>query len=148
VLVVSLHRPESVHARDQVMREELSRLWQETAGNRDAWAVVMTGSGGRYFCAGRRDRLQGVRVVELLADLPQPTIAAINGFALGGGLEMALACDVRVIAEDAHIAKPDVSRGLVPAGGGTQRLPRIIGYARAFELILSGCRLTGKEAVA
>ena len=161
VLVVSLHRPDAAHARNQVMRDELADLWRVTSATHDIRAVVLTGSGERHFCAGmdlkeaarpeareqRRERLARARDIELLADLPQPTIAAINGLALGGGLEMALACDVRIIAEEAEVALPEVTRGLVPGAGGTYRLPRIVGYSRACELILSGHRLTAHQAV-
>ena len=145
VLVVWLNRPESAHARNQVMRDELGALWRATADTRAVRAVVLTGSGRKFFCAGmdlreaalredpvqRRDRLRRGGDVELLANLPQPTVAAINGFALGGGLDLALACDLRLIADDAQVGLPEVTRGLVPAAGGTQRLPRIVGYARA-----------------
>ena len=95
----------------------------------------------------RRDRLRRGGDVELLANLPQPTIAAINGLALGGGLELALACDLRLLADDAQVGLPEVTRGLVPAAGGTQWLPRVIGYPRACELILSGRRVDAREAV-
>ena len=161
VLVVWLDRPDAAHARNQVMRDELASLWHTVAQAREVRAVVLTGTGSRFFCAGmdlreaslaedavqRRDRLQRSRDIELLAALPQPSVAAINGFALGGGLEMALACDLRIIADDAHVGMPEVTRGLVPAAGGTQRLPRIVGYARACDMILSGRRLSAAEAV-
>lgn len=161
VLTVRLNRAESAHARNQVMRDELASLWRAVAADRKVRVVVLTGAGDRYFCAGmdlkeagqpeepvaRRDRMQRSRDIELLADLPQPTVAAINGYALGGGLEMALACDMRLIADSAQVGLPEVTRGLVPGGGGTQRLPRLIGYPRACELVLSGRRLTAREAV-
>lgn len=161
VLTVRLNRAESAHARNQIMRDELASLWRVVAADRDVRVVVLTGAGDRYFCAGmdlkeasqpeepvaRRDRMQRSRDIERLADLPQPTVAAINGYALGGGLEMALACDIRLIADGAQVGLPEVTRGLVPGGGGTQRLPRLIGYARACELVLSGRRLTADEAV-
>jgi enoyl-CoA hydratase/carnithine racemase len=161
VLTVRLNRAKSAHARNQIMRDELASLWRVVAADCDVRVVVLTGAGARYFCAGmdlreasepeepvaRRDRMQRSRDIELLADLPQPSVAAINGYALGGGLEMALACDMRLIADSAQVGLPEVTRGLVPGGGGTQRLPRLIGYARACELVLSGRRLTAHEAV-
>jgi enoyl-CoA hydratase/carnithine racemase len=88
------------------------------------------------------------RDIEALAALPQPSIAAINGTALGGGLEMALACDVRIVAEEAQLGLPEVGLGLVPGAGGTQRLPRIVGYSRAFELVIGTRRLSGEQALA
>jgi enoyl-CoA hydratase/carnithine racemase len=161
ILTVRLNRAESAHARNQVMRDELASLWRVVAADGRVRVVVLTGAGDRYFCAGmdlkeasqpeepvaRRDRMQRSRDIELLADLPQPTVAAINGYALGGGLEMALACDMRLIADSAYVGLPEVTRGLVPGGGGTQRLPRLIGYPRSCELVLSGRRLTAHEAV-
>ncbi|MER5627991.1 enoyl-CoA hydratase-related protein [Streptosporangium sp. NPDC002544] len=161
VLTVRLDRAEAAHARNQVMRDELASLWRAVVADRGVRAVILTGTGDRFFCAGmdlkeagspedpvsRRDRMRRSRDIEQLAELPQPTIAAINGFALGGGLEMALACDIRLVADHAQIGLPEVTRGLVPGGGGTQRLPRLVGYARACELVLSGRRLTAAEAV-
>jgi enoyl-CoA hydratase/carnithine racemase len=161
VLTVRLNRPEAAHSRNQTMRDELASIWRAVGADQSIRAVVLTGTGGRFFCAGmdlkeagrpepplqRRDRMRRSRDIELLSEVPQPTIAAINGYALGGGLEMALACDIRIVAAHAEVGMPEVTRGLVPGGGGTQRLPRIIGYARACELILSGRRLTADEAV-
>jgi methylglutaconyl-CoA hydratase len=160
ILTVSLNRPQAAHARNQVMRDELASLWSETARDRSIRAVIVTGTGDRFFCAGmdlkeagraedaiaRRDRLQRNRDIEQLAALPQPTIAAINGFALGGGLELALACDQRIAATGVEVGLPEISHGLVPGGGGTQRLPRLVGYGRAFELVLSGRRIGADEA--
>jgi enoyl-CoA hydratase/carnithine racemase len=161
IATVSLVRPAAANARNQTMRNELSRIWTHLALRDDVSVVVLTGAGERFFCAGmdmkeagapetpgeRRDRLRASRDIEQLAALPQPTIAAINGFALGGGFEMALACDVRVIAEHAEVGLTEVKHGLVPGGGGTQRLPRLIGLARAAEMLYLGLRLSGAEAV-
>jgi enoyl-CoA hydratase/carnithine racemase len=160
VLTVSLNRPDAAHARNQVMRDELASLWTAVGRDRSIRAVVVTGTGDRFFCAGmdlkeagqdedaitRRDRMQRSRDIEQLAALPQPTIAAINGYALGGGLETALACDIRIAAAGAQVGLPEITRGLVPGGGGTQRLPGLVGYSRAFELVVSGRRMTADEA--
>jgi enoyl-CoA hydratase/carnithine racemase len=162
VLTVWLHRPDAAHARNQAMRKALWQLWTAVADSADVRCVVLTGWGERHFCAGmdlreargdeapveRRERMLRYRDIDVLAALPQPTIAAINGTALGGGLEMALACDVRIVAAEAQLGLPEVAIGLVPGGGGTQRLPRIVGYARAFELVVAGRRLSGEQAVA
>ncbi len=162
VAIVTLRRPESANARNQAMRSELERLWRHLAGRDDVSAVVLTGEGDRFFCAGmdlkeagvpespadRRDRLRASRDIEQLAALPQPTVAAVNGFALGGGLEMALACDLRVVATHAQIGLTELTHGLVPGGGGTQRLPRLIGSARAAEMLYLGLRLDGPTALA
>lgn len=159
---ITLDRPTAANARNQQMRSELTRVYESIAGNDDVRVVVLTGSGDQYFCAGmdlkeasapespleRRQRLRSGRDIEKLAALPQPTIAAINGYALGGGCEMALACDIRVMADEASIGLTEVAHGLMPGGGGTQRLPRLIGYARASELIFLARRLSGPEAEA
>jgi len=159
---VTLNRPEAANARNQRMREELKGIWTTLATDENIRVVVLTGAGDRFFCAGmdikeaalpetpdeRKRRLRTGRDIELLAALPQPTIAAVNGYALGGGCEMALACDLRIVAEEAQIGLPELAHGLVPGGGGTQRLPRLVGLAKATELILLGIRLSGAEAVA
>ncbi len=161
VATVTLQRTESANARNQTMREELTRIWGHLAGREDVSVVILTGAGERFFCAGmdlkeaggpespaqRRDRLRASRDIEQLAALPQPTVAAINGYALGGGLEMALACDIRIVAEHAQLGLTELAHGLVPGGGGTQRLPRLIGVARAAEMLYLGLRLSGPEAV-
>lgn len=160
ILTVALNRPAAAHARNQMMRDELASLWTTVARDRSIRAVIVTATGDRYFCAGmdlkeavqdedpiaRRDRMQRSRDIEQLAALPQPTIAAINGFALGGGLEIALACDIRIAATGADLGLPEITRGLVPGGGGTQRLPRLVGYSRAFELVVAGRRICAEEA--
>ncbi len=161
VATVTLDRPDSANARNQTMRVELQRIWAHLATSQDVRAVVLTAAGDRFFCAGmdmkeaggpespatRRDRLRASRDIEQLAALPQPTVAAVNGYALGGGFEMALACDLRVVAESAQVGLTELVHGLVPGGGGTQRLPRLVGPARAAELLYLGRCLTGLEAL-
>jgi enoyl-CoA hydratase len=133
----------------------------EAAAPGDARAVVLTGHGERAFSAGSdvgefeaqrgpagRERLAlEERVVGRLADLPMPTIAAIEGNALGGGLELALACDLRVASEVARLGMPEVRMAVTPGAGGTQRLPRVVGPARARELILTGRIVDAAEAL-
>lgn len=159
---ISLNRTDAANSRNQLMRDELGEIWTELHRRSDILVAVLSGAGAKYFCAGmdlkeagahestssRRERMTRNRDIERLASLPQITIAAINGFALGGGLEMALACDIRIIADHAQIGMPEVTKGIVPAGGGTHRLPRLIGYARATELVVLGTRLVGPDAVA
>lgn len=158
---VELNRPDAANARNQQMRDELKQTWTELARDGEVGAVVLTAAGDRFFCAGmdlkeagapetagaRRDRLRSSRDIEQLAALPQPTIAAINGYALGGGFEMALACDIRIVAEHAQVGLPELVHGLVPGGGGTQRLPRLVGVAKAAELLFLSTRVAGPEAV-
>jgi enoyl-CoA hydratase/carnithine racemase len=161
VATVALQRPDAANARNQAMRNELSYVWTLLASRTDIHVVVLTAAGDRFFCAGmdlkesvseetsgeRRDRLRSSRDIEQLASLPQPTIAAINGYALGGGFEMALACDIRIISEDAQMGLTELAHGLVPGGGGTQRLPRLIGHARAAEMLFLGLKISGRDAV-
>jgi methylglutaconyl-CoA hydratase len=154
VATVTLERPDAANARNQTMRRELSRIWDHLGSRSDVSAVILTGTGERFFCAGMDMKEAGEpespaqrRDIEQLASLPQPTIAAINGYALGGGFEMALACDIRVIAEHAQVGLTEVAHGLVPGGGGTQRLPRLVGPARASEMLFLGLRLGGPQAL-
>ncbi|WP_370327870.1 enoyl-CoA hydratase/isomerase family protein [Euzebya sp.] len=160
VATITLDRPQAANARNQQMRDELAEVYTRVATDDAVRVVVLTGAGDRHFCAGmdlkeaagpetpleRRTRLRASRDIEQLARLPRPTIAAINGAALGGGFEMALACDLRVMADEATVGLTEVDHGLMPGGGGTQRLPRLIGTARATELIFLGTRLRGPEA--
>ncbi len=158
---ITLNRPEAANARNQRMRDELMRLYAGVASDPDINVVVLTGAGDRFFCAGmdmkeaggpesqaqRRARLRASRDIEVLAALPQPTVAAINGAAMGGGFEMALACDIRVIADTARVGLPELKLGLVPGGGATQRLPRVVGMAKTFELLYLAPTLVGPEVV-
>lgn len=158
---VTLNRPDSANSRNQQMRDELARIYDFAADSTDVGVLVLTGEGDRFFCAGmdlkesggaessehRRARLRASRDIDVLAALPMPTMAAINGYALGGGLEMALACDLRIIATEAQVGLPELTHGLVPGGGGTQRLPRLIGSAPTLELLYLGQRVDGARAV-
>ncbi len=157
---VTLSRPDAANARNQQMREELKGIWNGLAASEDISVVVLGAEGDRFFCAGmdlkeagqpetpaqRRDRLRASRDIEQLAALPQPTIAAINGYAMGGGLEMALACDIRIAAATAQMGLTELVHGLVPGGGGTQRLPRLVGSPRAAEMLYLGLRVTAAQA--
>ncbi len=157
---LTLDRPEAANARNQRMRRELSAAYHALATDPDVRVVVLTGAGERAFCAGmdlkeagepetpleRRARLRSSRDIEELARLPKPTIAAINGVALGGGMEMALACDLRLIAAEASVGFPEIGHGLMPGGGATQRLPRLVGPEITFELLYLGEPVDGERA--
>lgn len=159
---ITIQRPDAANSRNQQVRAELAALYRAISRSREIRIVVLTGSGDRHFCAGmdlreanepeteleRRERLRSERDIELLAELPQPTLAAINGAALGGGCEMALACDLRVMANEAVIGLPETSHGLIPGGGGGQRLVRLVGIGKAFEMIYLGKSLDGGAAAA
>jgi methylglutaconyl-CoA hydratase len=162
VAVFTLDRPDRANALSRAALLALGKLAREAAVNPSIRAIVVTGAGERVFCAGadlkeRRAmsdddvRAQLALYRSELGPLdrsPKPVVAAINGAALGGGLELALCCDLRVAAAHAQLGLPETSLGIIPAAGGTQRLPRVLGEARAKELILLGRRLTADEALA
>lgn len=161
VAVVTIDRQEALNALNEDVLVELSLAFGAAEADVDVKALVVTGA-GRAFAAGadiaginqvedaftaREFSLLGQDVCSTLAALPFPTIAAINGFALGGGLELALAADMRVASPQARLGLPEVSLGVIPGYGGTQRLPRIIGLGRALDLILTGRHVTAEEAL-
>ena len=153
--VVTIDRPKSLNAlNSQVYREIIATLRQVEA------MVILTGAGEKAFAAGadiaqmvHEDAVAGRRLsglcheaANLLESMRQVTIAAVNGFALGGGCELTLACDLRIAADHARFALPEVTLGIIPGGGGTQRLARIIGVGRAKELIFTGDQIDAQEA--
>ncbi|MGQ9674468.1 MAG: enoyl-CoA hydratase/isomerase family protein [Chloroflexota bacterium] len=154
-----LNRPDVDNAIDEEMERELSEVLDSIADD-EARVLVLTSRGERAFSVGidlggcpdaesivqMRRRLLLGDAWEKLAVLPKPTIAAIQGAALGAGLELALACDVRIAAEDATFGFPEIMLGLIPGHGGTQRLPRLVGRAKAIEMILSGDPIDAAEA--
>ena len=162
VAVLTLDRPDRMNAMSRKMVVELGRLGRALEGDESVRAVVLTGAGDQAFCAGadlkERKDMSADDVREMLrlyrTDLgwldrfPRPVIAAINGVALGGGLELAMLCDLRVAAEHVVVGLPETTLGIIPGAGGTQLLPRIVGEARAKELILLGRRITASHALA
>lgn len=158
--VITIRRPERMNALSRSVVLEFGKIGQELAKNDRIRAIVVTGEGAKAFCAGAdlkeragmtdsevREQLQLYRSeLGWLDTSTTPVVAAINGVALGGGLELALMCDLRVAAAHAILGLPETSLGIIPAAGGTQRLPRIIGEARAKQLILRAERLTADEA--
>jgi methylglutaconyl-CoA hydratase len=161
VVWVTLNRPDAHNALSRPVNLELMRLAGELGRDRSVRAVVITGAGQRSFCAGadlkeRRevsaddtgpfvDAISGA--IEAWARMPRPTVAALNGSAFGGGLELALACDFRVAVDLAEFALTEVRLGIMPGAGGSQRLPRLIGVARAKELIMLGRRVSARRAL-
>ena len=162
VVVWTIDRPDRMNALSRATVLALGKLAREVATNASIRAIVITGSGDKAFCAGADLKERATMTeneVRTQIDLyrselapidhcSKPVIAAINGAALGGGLELALACDLRVAATHAVLGLPETSLGIIPAAGGTQRLPRIVGEGRAKEMILLGRRLTAVEALA
>jgi enoyl-CoA hydratase/carnithine racemase len=160
VAVVTLNRPEAMNAISGEVADFLAGSLLQAAADPNAWVVVLTAAGDKAFCVGAdlkernllddagwmRNRVLMRGLFDSLRALPQPTIASVFGFALGGGFELALGCDLIVAADDAQFGLPEVRVGIVPGGGGTQALARRLGPARAKELIFTGRRIGAKEA--
>jgi len=159
VAVLRLNRPEALNALSCAVLKELSRAFDEVA-NSEARALIITGSGEKAFCAGadikelmdrdliaqRDGALLGQTTFSKLDSLRMPSVAVINGYAFGGGLELAMACTFRIATPNAKMGLPEIKLGLIPGYGGTQRLPRLVGQARALELALSGKTIDATEA--
>lgn len=161
VATVTLNRPEVLNAMNQAMREALTRRFTALATDDAVRVIVVTGGGERAFSVGAdvrefvapqtpvrfRDQRRLVDFRQVMDRCPQPIIAAIRGYALGGGLELALACDIRVAGDDAQLGLTEINLAIIPGGGGTQRLPRLLGRGKALELILTGARVDAAEAL-
>jgi enoyl-CoA hydratase/carnithine racemase len=161
VATITLHRPDVHNAMNDVMRRELTRCFEGLLGDDDVKVVVVTGAGERAFSAGAdirefveplpavrfREQRRRVEFRQVMDRCPQPIIAAINGFALGGGLELALACDIRIAEAGATLGLTEINLAIIPGGGGTQRLPRLVGRGKALEMILTGARVPADEAL-
>ncbi len=159
VAVLTLDRPQALNALSFAIVGEIGEALDEVAAS-DARALVVTGAGGRAFCAGadieelrelppvamRRQMRRGQDTFARLDDLPMLSVAAIDGFALGGGLELALACTFRVATAKSRLGLPEIKLGLIPGYGGTQRLPRFVGLGRAREIVMSGRFVQADEA--
>lgn len=160
--ILSINRPKALNALNSDTFAELSIVSDLIAHHAEISALIITGSGDKAFVAGadiveltemdsafagRELSLSGQEVMNQLSNLPIPVIAAINGYALGGGLELALACDVRVANHKAKLGLPEVGLGLIPGFGGTQRLSRLIGQGRALDLLLTGRQVAADEAL-
>jgi enoyl-CoA hydratase len=158
VAVLTVNRPDALNAFDVDTLTELRDRLRELAEEDDVRVVVLTGAGDRAFAAGADIKYMsgldvdqakewgalGHEVGDLLETMPKPTIAAVNGFALGGGCELALACDFRYASSTAKLGQPEVNLGIIPGWGGTQRLARVVGIGLAKELVLTG-RVVGAE---
>ena len=158
--VITLNRPEALNALSFGLIRELGQLFEQVAGS-DARALLITGSGNKAFCAGAdikelagrtlASHKQGTELGQWtfakLDRLPMPSLAIINGYAFGGGLELALACTARIATRNAKMGLPEIKLGLIPGYGGTQRLPRVVGEARALEMIMTGRTVDAEEAL-
>jgi enoyl-CoA hydratase len=158
---LTINRPEKLNALDRETVEEIDAALREFEKDAGAGALILTGAGPKAFVAGadigelsrqtpeggKQYSLFGQGVLGRLEGGGKPTLAAINGYALGGGLEIALACHLRLAAKGAQLGLPEVTLGIIPGFGGTQRLPRIVGQGRALEMILTGDRIGADEAL-
>ncbi|MBI5440583.1 MAG: enoyl-CoA hydratase/isomerase family protein [Deltaproteobacteria bacterium] len=161
ILTLTLNRPEAMNSLSFGMLLELRAAVEEIEGDSAARCLIVTGAGDRAFCAGAdlkeratlseeevRRYIQTIRTVfSQVENLPIPAIAAVNGAALGGGTELALACDLRIVAENATLGLTETSLAIIPGAGGTQRLPRLVGKAKAKELIFLARRIGAVEAL-
>ncbi len=156
---VTVNRPDKRNALNATVRGDLLEALASLRQREDVRVVILTGAGDKAFVAGadiaefaertaieQWQAMDGPRVFDELASYPKPTIAMINGFALGGGCELALACDLRVAAHSARLGQPEIKLGILPGGGATQRLPRLVGFGRAMRLILTGEIIGAEEA--
>ena len=162
VATITLNRPKQLNALSAAVTGEVSAAIDELQADAAVRAIIITGAGERAFAAGadigelnqigsatdgRRMAERSHQLGRRMADLPKPIIAAINGFALGGGLELALACDIRIAADTAQVGLPEVTLGIMPGWGGTQRLARLVGPGAAKLLMMTGDRIDAGEAL-
>src|SRR4051794_32278270 len=157
---ITVNRPDKLNALSSAVIAELHDAFERIANSAAIRAAIVTGAGEKAFVAGadinelavfsafefREHAIRGQRTFRVLETCGKPTVAAVNGFALGGGLELAMACTVRFASENAKLGQPEVKLGIIPGYGGTQRLPRLVGRGRALELLLAGDPIPAAEA--
>jgi len=157
---ITVNRPEVMNALSNALTEEFAQVFKEVEKDEEIRVLVITGAGEKAFMAGadikevqERDFVLGRKqtkrrqeVFNMLPEMHIPVIAAINGFALGAGLEMAIACTLRIASTNAKMGSPEVNLGIIPGDGATQRLPRLIGFGRAMEMVLTGGMIDAEEA--
>ncbi|MFH1775389.1 MAG: enoyl-CoA hydratase-related protein [Chloroflexota bacterium] len=146
---IVLNRPEANNLVSRQLAQELADVCDEIGRDEDVNVVIITGAGDKAFCGGAEGPSAGGGIYGIaapVAGISQPVIAAINGDALGQGLELALSCDIRVASRRARLGFPQVAQGLIPMDGGTQRLPRLVGRGKALELVLTAETISAQEA--
>jgi enoyl-CoA hydratase/carnithine racemase len=160
IAYVIINRPKVLNALNTPTWKDLRTAFEDARDDATVRGVILTGAGNKAFIAGadiselahataidaERSSRFGQEVLDLIENLGKPVVAAVNGFALGGGCETAMACTIRIAVESAKFGQPEVTLGLLPGGGGTQRLPRLVGKGRALQLILSGEMISAQEA--
>ena len=159
ISVLTINRPDKRNALNQATCDEILHALDALRSSTDSRVLVVTGAGDKAFIAGadigefegrtaltQRVNMKGRRIFDAVEDFPKPVIAMINGFCLGGGMEFALACDLRFASDTAKLGQPEINLGIIPGGGGTQRLTRLLGEGKAMELILTGDLIAAAEA--
>jgi len=159
IAIITINRPEAMNALNMETMRELHKAMTEFRDDPEMWVGIITGAGEKAFCGGAdiKDTLPFMKdhgrdpwamppSIMRGLEMWKPLVAAINGMALGGGLELALACDIRIAAENARLGTPEVTLGLIPGWGGTQRLPRVVPWCKAAELLLMGKLIDAQEA--
>lgn len=160
ILILKISRQEALNALNRQVLNSLEEEMEKAKGDGETGGIIITGDGEKAFVAGAdikefssygpleayRMAQRGQEIFSKIENFPKPVLAAVNGFALGGGCELALSCHIRIASKDAKFGQPEVNLGIIPGYGGTQRLPRIIGMGRALEMILSGKMIDAEEA--
>lgn len=163
IATITINRPDALNAIDPRTSDELTEAWADFRDDPEVWVGILTGAGDRAFCTGadlkelipsltekaRAGSLSEFNFGGITRDFQtwKPIIAAVNGFALAGGTELVLACDIRIASENARFGQPEVRWAIIPGAGGTQRLPRAIGVSAAMEIILTGRQVPAEEAL-
>ncbi len=159
ILIITVNREKALNALNDETITELQQVFDNHKDDKSIGCVILTGAGKAFVAGadigelavadvtkGRAVSEKGLKLMDTIQNYPRPVIAAVNGFALGGGCEMAMACDIRLASEKAKLGQPEVNLGLIPGYGGTQRLSRLVGRGKAMQLILSGEMITAAEA--
>jgi len=157
--IITVNRPEQLNSMNSETRSEMAKSFEAMERDSDVSVVILTGATGKAFIAGadikefsemnlqtRNEMEEDWRVIKVISEMVKPVIAMIDGFCLGGGLEVAMACDLRTSSERSKLGQPEINIGIIPGAGGTQRLTRLIGEGRAMEMILTGRMITAEEA--
>lgn len=160
IALITINRPDKLNALNIKTREEMASALDELRNDQEIRVVVITGAGEKSFVAGadinefagrtaveQRAVMKAKSIFTAAEDFPKPLIAMINGFCLGGGCELALSCDIRIASEKARFGQPEINLGIIPGGGGTQRLTRLIGEGKAMQMILTGEIIDAQEAL-
>ena len=161
ISILTINRPDKRNALNHATRDEILNALDSLHASADSRLLIVTGAGDKAFIAGadigefegrtaitQREAMKGRRIFDAVEEFPKPVIGMINGFCLGGGMELALACDLRFAADNAKLGQPEINLGIIPGGGGTQRLTRLVGEGKSMELILTGDLIDAAQAKA